>query len=265
MRWAGETQLAESPVWDAKEQCLYAVDAVQGCVLQLDPKRCDVLRIGVGELVGSVALTRSDGLIVAAASGVSELGNGRRILAALRAPSTHLNDGKCDPVGRFWFGTVVDKGRTRRGQLLQLDPKGGLTTMLDGVGFPNGLDWSLDWSLFYFVDSADRSVDAFSFRPRTGQLGDRRRWWSVPAGMGIPDGLTVDAEAHIWVAIWGSSSVVRLTPDGVVDRKIVLPVAEVTSCAFGGADLRDLYVTTASGIFRCRPGPAGRPPQRFGA
>ena len=161
--------------------------------------------------------------------------------------------------------------------LYRLSPDGAVTELFGGVGLSNGLDWSGDRRLFYYSDS-HAGVDVFDTDPDTGALGARRRFAEVSGG--VPDGLTLDAEGCLWLAVWGSSELRRYTPDGRLDTVVKLPVSQVSSAGFGGADLSTLYITTArenftpadlaaephaGDIFACTPGVTGRPPYLFGA
>ncbi len=153
--------------------------------------------------------------------------------------------------------------------------------MLRDVTISNGLDWTEDGGRMYYIDTPTKSIDVFDFDAASGAIANRRSLVQVPDRQGFPDGMTLDAEGGIWVAFWGGGVVRRYTPDGALDREIRLPVTQPTSCAFGGRDLRDLYITTAAttlspeersrqphagGVFRCRPGVQGqgRRPGPFG-
>jgi sugar lactone lactonase YvrE len=189
-----------------------------------------------------------------------------------------MNDGKCDAAGRFWAGTMALDERGGAGALYRLDPDGHVETMIDGVTISNGLDWSDDGRLMYFIDTPTQSVDVFDFDLASGRIANRRSFARIDPVDGAPDGLTLDAEGFVWVALWGGSRVRRYAPDGALDSIVRVPATYVTSCAFGGADLGDLYITTAriklseadrasqplaGGLFRARPGVRGRPPHRF--
>jgi sugar lactone lactonase YvrE len=163
--------------------------------------------------------------------------------------------------------------------LYRIDPDLSVTRMLSGVTLSNGLDWTLDNRQMYYIDSSTQAVDVFEFDLERGVLGTRRRVVSIPADEGLPDGMTVDADGGIWVALHGSGTVRRYFPDGHLDRVVRVPSARlVTCCAFGGRDLEDLYITTmtyglsseelaeqplAGSLFRCRPGVRGRLPHHF--
>ena len=278
-----QAELGEGPVWDPDAECLYFVDIERSRVLRYDPASQASRSFDIGTMVGAVALTTTGDLVLAVRDGFArlDLDSGHvRAVAAVEADLTdrRMNDGACDPAGRFWAGTMALDERHGAGALYRLDPDGCVHRMLDGVSISNGLDWSDDGRLMYYVDTPTRSIDVFDFDIVTGAIANRRSLVRVECGDGWPDGLTLDAEGCIWVALWSGGTVRRYTPDGTLDRVVLVPTTYPTSCAFGGPDLRDLYVTTAAtaltaderarqplagGLFRCRPGVAGRPAHRF--
>jgi sugar lactone lactonase YvrE len=278
-----KAELGEGPVWDPDAGCLYFVDIERGAVHRYDPATATSRSFQIGTMVGAAALTAARDLVLAVRDGFArlDLDSGQvRAIAAVEAdlPDQRMNDGKCDPAGRFWAGTMALDKRRGAGALYRLDPDGRVTRMLDGVSISNGLDWSADGRLMYYVDTPTRSIDVFDFDVATGTIANRRSLARVEHGEGWPDGLTLDADGFIWVALWAGAAVRRYAPDGTLDRLVSIPTTYPTSCAFGGPDFRDLYVTTAAtaltpeerlreplagGLFRCRPGVPGRPPHRF--
>jgi sugar lactone lactonase YvrE len=193
-------------------------------------------------------------------------------------PTNRMNDGKCDAAGRFWAGTMAFAYTPGVASLYRLDPDYRVTRVLTDVTLSNGLDWTADNQRMYYIDSRTNRVDTFDFDLERGQLGERRTLIDVPREVGLPDGMTVDAEGYLWVALHGSGTVRRYTPDGVEDRVVRVPARQVTCCAFGGADYGDLYITSmteelspealreqplAGALFRTRPGVRGRPACRF--
>ena len=234
----------------------------------------------VGNPVGTVGLTRSGGLVLALVDRFAlsdHDGQNLRPLGEFTIDRTvvRFNNGKPDPWGTFCAGTCTWASAGPPVSLYRLRPDGAVGEIVGDVGLSNGLDWSDDRESFYFADSASGGVDVFVTDPETGTLGRRRRFVTVG---GVPDGLTLDAEGCVWVAIWGAGELRRYTPGGVLDTVVSLPVRQVTSAAFGGADLGTLYITTArenftpadlrgqphaGDIFACTPGVSGRPPFRF--
>jgi sugar lactone lactonase YvrE len=271
--------LGEGPVWDEREQKLLFVDILRGSVFRFDPGDGGLEEFAVGEAVGALAPRLSGGLVLATARGFStlDLDSGHVGPLAILDDSLRggrMNDGKCDPVGRFWAGTQSAVMGERRAALFRLDGDGSVTRVLQSVGISNGLDWSDDGRTLYYVDTVTARVDTFRFDAGRGTLADRRMFVEVPAEQGEPDGIALDEEGGLWVALFGGSAVHRYASDGSLDAVIRLPASLVTSCAFGGPELEDLYVTTAAhrleraepeagALFRFRPGVRGRPTRRF--
>jgi sugar lactone lactonase YvrE len=276
-------ELGEGPVWDDEAGELVWVDILAGIVHRTTPAGADVT-LEVGRTVGAVGLRQGGGLVLATDDGFHLQDPGAtttRRIAAVEAddPLTRMNDGKVDPEGRFWAGTMAFDEVSTLGSLYRLDPDGTVTTMLTDVGISNGIDWTADGSTMYYIDSLHQGVDAFSWNGPEGTIADRRRLVDVgPGPDGNPDGMTLDEDGYLWVACWDGWCVRRYAPDGSVDREIRFPAAHVSSVAFGGPHLDELYVTTAwhmveeadrtaqphaGSLFRCRPGVRGRPPNRF--
>jgi sugar lactone lactonase YvrE len=276
--------LGEGPRWDARGQRLLWVDIMRGRVHALRPAQHACRNVEVGRPVGAVAGAADGGLILAAAGGFARLDwdSGHvEPLVPVEAdrPQNRFNDGSCDAAGRFWAGTMALDERPGAGALYRLDPDGTVHTMLTGVTISNGIDWSLDGRLMYYVDSPTRRIDVFDFDVAKGTIANRRAFVAIAAADGIPDGLTVDAAGFVWLALWGGGALHRYAPHGTRERTVPLPVSHPTSCAFGGKDLDELYVTSArrplsadalarepmaGGVLRLRPGVAGRPPHLFG-
>ena len=180
---------------------------------------------------------------------------------------TRMNDGGCDSRGRFWAGTMSLTGDTRTAALYRLDADLAVTRVLPGVSVSNGLGWSPDDRLMYHVDTPRRRIDVYEFDPVGGAVGGRRAAFPVAPEHGRPDGLAVDADGGVWVALWGGAAVQRYSAEGRLDARLELPVNQVTSCCFGGPDLSTLYVTSAArgaeheplagSLFACHPGVCG--------
>jgi sugar lactone lactonase YvrE len=271
-------------VWDDANGTLIWVDILGQALHRFDPKMGRDRVVDVGQPVGAAAL-RSDGkgLVLALRDGFAlfdEAAGRVDLVAPVEAdvPTNRMNDGKCDPLGRFWAGTMAFAETPGAGALYRLDADLHAHRMLSGVTVSNGLDWTADRQRMYYVDSPTRGVDVFDFDVQSGTLGERRRRITIPPDSGVPDGLTLDSEGAIWVALHRGGSVARYTPDGGLDQIVRLPTTMVTSCTFGGPDLGDLYITSmtfgmsdeerraqplAGAMFRCRPGVRGLPAQRF--
>ena len=277
-----QCELAEGPVWDAARGLLRWVDILRGQVHALDVISGVHSSFGTGEALGTAGLTRDGGLVLALSDRFALCdhdGQNLRRLDGFTVDGSvfRFNDGKPDPRGSLWAGTCTLAEQGPPCTLYQLSPDGAVTELFGDIGLSNGLDWSDDRTEFYFADSYGGGVDVFGTDPDTGALGTRRRFAEVSGG--LPDGLTLDAEGGLWLAVWGSGELRRYTPDGRVDTVVSLPVAQVTSAAFGGPDLSTLYITTArenftpadlaaqphaGDIFACTPGVTGRLPFLFG-
>jgi len=276
--------LGEGPVWDEDQQALWWVDIFDRLVHRFDPKSGEDECYTFDEPVGAVALRGSGGLVVVLASRVVTWAAGsprREVVAQLAGEEARhrLNDARCDHNGNLWVGSVSEDKQPNAASLYRLDTAGRLQPILRGVTISNGLDWTPSGDEFYYIDSPTQSIDVFRFAADSGRLDDRRVAVSIASTDGLPDGMTVDADGFIWVALYGGGRVRRYAPDGMLDMEIQLPVSQVTSCTFGGPDLMDLYITTgrkdlpddqahaqplAGALFRCRPGVRGRLPQPFG-
>lgn len=242
--------LGEGPRWDAASGRLLWVDIEAGELHVFDPDGGADRAIRLGKRVGAAAPTENGGVLVALADELAVVdlgGESVRTLVEIRhGDGMRLNDGACDPAGRFWVGSMALDYAPGQGALYRYSSDGGLERMLDEVTISNGLGWSLDGTTMYYIDSMAYRVDRFDFDPATGAIADRRPFIVIERGGGIPDGLAVDDEGGIWVALWGKGAIRRYAPDGELDRVLSVPADKVTACCFGGDDGRSLYVTTAS-------------------
>jgi sugar lactone lactonase YvrE len=268
-------ELAEGPCWLADRERLLWVDIMAGHVHLLDPATGDDRAVEVGQPVGA-AVPADDGRVALAVRdgfALLDLDSGRvETIAGVERDlgGNRMNEGKCDSAGRFWAGTMALDIRRGAGALYRLDAGRRVERMVDGVSISNGLGWSLDDRRMYYIDTLEDRIDVFDFDLATGAIANRRPF-AVIEGDGHPDGMTVDAEGCLWVAMWGGGRVVRFLPDGTEAGGVEVPVSQTSSCCFGGPDLRDLYITTAwqhlaserrephaGSLFRCRPGVAGQ-------
>lgn len=279
-----KTELGEGPIWDDRRQRLVFLDIMRGHIHEFDPSSGADRIVEVGQPVGALALSHKGDWVIATTDGfhrVDPVTGKSSVIAYVEEdrPDTRMNDGYVDARGRFWAGTMGVAGARERGSLYRLDPDGIVRRMLTRVSISNGLDWSPDGSTFYYTDLALSRIDKFDFDQASGAISNRRPFVEFPTEIGFPDGLVVDAEGHVWVALWEGGSVHRYAPDGAIELVLPVPASQTTKCAFGGPDLSDLYITTAwigldaneraaqplaGGLFRARPGVRGRLPNRFG-
>ena len=271
-----KAELGESPLWDERQGVLWWIDWARGVVYRSDVADGASTAFRVEGPLAAVAPSSAGRIALAIGHGFAELDlvDGRVRELARAEPDevpSRMCDGKCDARGRFWAGTMALDERSPIGALFVMETDGRVRRVLDEVVVSNGLSWSLDDTLFYYVDTATRRVDVFDFDLTQGAITRRRTLLKVPSGDGDPDGLTIDSEGYLWLALWDGWQVRRYSPSGVLDTVVELPVARPTCCALGGTDLRDLFITTAMPdgaqdrldqdsagmVFRARVGTAG--------
>jgi sugar lactone lactonase YvrE len=240
-------KLGEGPRWDAATATLLWVDIPRRSVHRYDPVTGEDTVRKVSDVVSLALPRRRGGVVVGLPDGLhclnGEHSNGLVAIESKRA-DTRTNDGACDAAGRLWVGTMALDERSPVAALYRVDPDYSVTTILTGTTISNGLGWSPSGRSFYFIDSPTCRVDLFDCDLATGTLENRRPLAAVEVEGAVPDGLYVDVEGCVWVALHGGWGLNRYSPEGELVAEVRLPVARVTSCCFGGADLRDLYVTT---------------------
>jgi len=252
-----QATLGEGPIWDTRDKVLWWVDINEHRLHRFDPGRGELedgknVTFDIGQRVGTVVPRASGGVMLAIDQGFASYDPASQRLELVADPESHLpdnrfNDGKCDPAGRFWAGTLqlVEKDM-KAGALYCLFPDGRVTRRVSEVGISNGIVWTSDKKTMYFIDSPTRRVDAFDYDDGTGEISNRRPAVELPEGIGYPDGMSIDAEDKLWVALWDGWGVARFDPlTGQLLEKIDVPASQVTACALGGPDLTDLYITTA--------------------
>ncbi|MGJ0453613.1 MAG: SMP-30/gluconolactonase/LRE family protein [Methylocystis sp.] len=284
----------ECPTWSEREQRLYWIDIEEPALHRFDPSTGEDQRWVMPCQIGAFALCRSGDILAALRLGLARISLFEGGFASLNAlpynPLTHrFNEGKCDARGRFWIGAKYDPLPSATGErsASAAGPVGGatpihflthgqaLTPTAASAVIANGMAWSPDNRIMYFADTPTRTVTAFDFDIESGAVSSPRVFAHFEPSDGKPDGAAVDRDGFYWCAIYGGGRIVRIAPDGAINREIRLPVSQPTMCAFGDADYRSLYVTSASqgvskqqephagGIFRCRPGVEGHAPNLF--
>lgn len=244
-------RLGECPVWDDRAQVLWRVDAIGGVVIALQVGTGTERRYDVGRHVGSLVLREdSDGVLLAAAGGfyaVAAATGDLRLLAPVQAdnPCVVMNDGACDPAGRFVAGTMRTDARPGDAGLYRYAPPGSTVTLLDDAGLSNGLCWDASGMTLFWIDSLLGRVERLGYDSTDGVVTSRDTAFDLSAWEGVPDGMAIDMEGCLWIAFWRGGAVRRFDPDGQLLAEVSLPVLRTTNCCFGGDELRDLYVTTA--------------------
>ncbi len=242
-----ESVLGEGPAWHPHEEALYWVD-VEGRLLHR--LQGDVHRSWALPRRASAPIFRADGVSLATEDGVADidLRTGETTLRfALEPdrPGNRSNEARVDRRGRLWVGTMDDRGAAPTGSLYRVGLHGGRSRQVPDVAISNTLVWSLDDRTLYFADSKVQTIRAYDFDAEAGEVGPSRVFVDTRPSADVPDGSALDAEGCLWTAMWDGGWVVRFTPDGEVDRRVEVPASRPTCVAFGGPDLRTLYVTSA--------------------
>lgn len=243
-------EVGEGPAWDEREGVLWFVDVMEGTLFRYDPVAGRLDRRSLGLPLGAAIPARDGGLILAMADGVHRYSWGaqetiRIVPVEADNPEVRMNDAKCDPCGRLWAGTMAYDFTPGASCLYRFDPSGP-TAVVPDCTIANGTGWSPDGTLMYFIDTPTGRIDVLDYDLATGAASNRRPWVTIEENAGMPDGMTVDADGCIWVALWGGGAVRRYGPDGTLSDVVTLPVTQVASVCFGGATMTDLFVTTAA-------------------
>lgn len=254
-----EAELGEGPTWDPAARRLIWVDILGSRVHTFDPATGRRTVLATEQHVGAAKPRAGGGLVVNLRDGIGRYGPDGAFSWLHRdpVPGRRGNDAAVAPDGSLWAGTMRYDEARGGGTLTRIGPDGTATLLLGDLTVSNGTGWSPDGSRVHHVDSPTRRIDVLRTDAQGRRIVERKAFTDIEPGAGFPDGLTVDADGCVWVALWDGGQIRRYTPDGRLDRTVPLPVARPTACVFGGPGLRDLYITTArTGLDRPRP-PAG--------
>ena len=243
--------LGEGPVWDAKTNTLFWVDILAGDIHEFNPETNTHKTIRTKQMVGAVAMCTNGDLLAALKTGLAKIDRQTHETSIITdaepgIATNRFNDGKCDPAGRFWIGTMAIEETPNAGNLYMLDAGHRISKKIGGTTISNGMAWSADSKTFYYIDTPTLTIVAYDFDQTDGSISNKRTAFKIDEKDGYPDGMTIDSEGMLWVAQWGGWQVSRWNP--VTGEKIFtlpVPVSNVTSCTFGGEHLQDLYITTA--------------------
>ena len=243
--------LAEGPVWDNVQKCICWIDILNGKIHQFSPDQQKFTTLSINQMIGSFAVCTDNNFIVALQNGFAFLDRENGAIKMITDPERHLpgnrfNDGKCDPAGRFWAGTMSLSEDAGIGSVYVLQNDLQSLKIIESVTISNGMAWSLDHKTFYYIDTPTLIIVAYDYNNVNGHISNKRTIIKIDEKEGFPDGMTIDNEGMLWVAHWGGWQIARWNPDtGEKIHSFKLPVAKVTSCTFGGDNLEDLYITTA--------------------
>jgi sugar lactone lactonase YvrE len=272
--------LGEGPYWRPEDDALLWVDVARGHLHMTSVQLGETITIELDTVsaafpaVGGGIITAGGHRLMLRATRPGEGWAGRIIAEAPARDGVRFNDASVDPAGRVWVGSMDIKEKEPLGTLYRLDSGGTLTPVVKGATVSNGIGWSPDGTRMYYNDSPLRRIDMFDYDQATGEAYQGRMFADLSGADGFPDGLTVDADGYVWVAMFAGGALRRFTPAGHQDAVIPLPVSQPTSCAFGGPGMADLFVTTAyrdlseaqraaeplaGRLLRLRPGPVGLP------
>lgn len=265
--------LGEGPVWSVRRSTLYWVDILGQAIWSYEPEQQEPRGVAVEGFPccivecedGSFLLALDDALALIEDFDPMQIG---RLIAAPWASGVRANDGKVDAAGRLWLGTMDRSEREPIGALYAIDGRLTFVSRLEGLTISNGIGWSTDGRTMFHVDTPTRRIAAYEFDVERGTIADMRGTFEV-GPPGVPDGLCVDAEDGLWVAVWGGGCVRRYDADGTLTAVVELPCSKVTSCCFGGPGLDQLYVVTAvggpdgGGLFVAEPGVGGSLPHLY--
>ncbi len=277
--------LGEGAIWNYKSNELYWVNITEGLLHVFDPSDNSNQTFDMGEMIGTVVPYRENDFVVALERGIFKLNREDTTFSLLakpekNKPDNRFNDGKCDPGGRLWVGTISKKGAKKVGGLFRIEPGGDTEQVLDSITISNGIVWTSDMKRMYYIDTPTSSVYGFDYDVKSGTISGKDIVILIPKEMGFPDGMTIDEEDKLWIGHWGGYGVYRWDPEtGEYLGRVNVPARNVTSCAFGGENLDTLYITTAragmddeeqekfplsGGLFKVVPGVKGVKANLFG-
>jgi len=243
--------LGEGPLWDAANNCIYWVDIISGNLHRYSIADEVHETFNVGAMLGAIALRKSGGLVAAMQNGFAFVDFDKRQVLHITDPEANLpgnrfNDGKCDPAGRLWAGTMPLNETDSVGNVYMLDKDLSVMHKIAGVTISNGMAWTADNKTLYYIDTPTRYIVAYDYDTTTGGISNKRVVIDVHGERGYPDGMTIDKNGMLWIAFFGGWQVAQFNPQtGERLQSIALPTANITCPTFGGPDLSDLYVTSA--------------------
>ncbi len=245
-----KAHLGEGPLWDDHGENLWWVDILSGHLMRYSPQKQANELFDIGEFIGAAALREKGGLVLALQSGLYKFDESTGEKEKIADPEPDLpgnrfNDGKCDPSGRFWAGTMAHDQSENKGSLYRLNTDLSVEKVFSGVTISNGLAWNRDSGKFYHIDTPSMEIRSYNYENATGELSGESVVRVISREEGYPDGMTIDRDGFLWIALYAGGKVLRINPEnGSTDFEVHLPVPKPTSCTFGGENLDELYITT---------------------
>lgn len=279
------SELGECPCWDEKYDKLFWIDTLRCELYIYNSHQNSLTTFPTDSCPGSYALCETERLLLATQKGIGFLEIKNGYITYFCNPESdknnnRFNDGKCDPYGRFWVGTMDENGATGKGSLYCVHADLRIKKVLSNISVSNGMAWSPDNKTMYYIDSPQKSVFSFDYDLESGDIKNRRVAIDTREIQGLPDGMTIDADGMLWVAMWGGEQIVRWNPQtGKLLSTVPIPTDNVTSCTFGGKNMDELFITTArtglsakdlllqphaGGVFRFKTSTNGFKTNRFG-
>jgi len=243
--------LGEGPVWDVNRQVICWIDILAGEILEYSPADDFKKTLSIHQMIGAVVIRKNGHFLAALKNGFGFIDRKTGSVSMISNPEPDLpgnrfNDGKCDPEGRFWAGTMSHVDEPEKGSLYTLNTDLTITKKIEKTSISNGMAWSSDNKTYYYIDTPTHAVAAFHFDTTTGEISLKKIIIQIPQKDGSPDGMTIDSEGMLWIAHWDGWQITRWNPGtGKKILAIPLPAARITSCTFGGDNLQDLYITSA--------------------
>ncbi|WP_430412112.1 SMP-30/gluconolactonase/LRE family protein [Kordia sp.] len=243
--------LGEGAIWNHETNELYWIDIEGKSLNMLDPKTKQNRSFSTASQIGTVVPKNKDEALIALVDGIytMNLNTGQtKVFADMKEALTgcRLNDGKCDPAGRFWVGSMNWQQEKGKATLFSVQNDGSVTTKIDSVTISNGIVWTKDKKTMYYIDTPTSQIKAYDYDNATGNISNERVAVEVASDLGFPDGMTIDEEDMLWVGMWNGNAVIRFNPTtGKMLQKIEVPAHNITSCAFGGDNLETLFITSA--------------------
>jgi sugar lactone lactonase YvrE len=244
-------ELGKGAIWNYKTKDIYWVD-IEGKSLNIfTPKTGQNKVLKTPSRIGTVVPRNNNEATIALEDGIYniDLKTGEyKLFLDMKDEliGKRLNDGKCDPSGRFWVGSMHLEQITGEAKLFRIQDSTSIETKIDSVTISNGIVWTADNKTMYYIDTPTSQIKAYDFDNKTGDISNSRVAVVIPESLGFPDGMTIDEDDMLWVCMWNGTGVIRFNPKtGKVLEKIEVPAHNVTSCAFGGDNLETLYITTA--------------------